>query len=93
MTLKDLNWIEDNEKIGLTPRVYADVIKQIIADVKFLENHQIMDYSLLVAIEDIPYLFKSSHTFEPAYDRYLSRSRIWVVFSRVVFPRVLGFLK
>lgn len=48
-TLKDLDF---KEKIYLAPHFKAFFLRQLTEDCRFLEAHQIMDYSLLLGIQN-----------------------------------------
>ncbi|PVH16504.1 uncharacterized protein CXQ87_004797 [Candidozyma duobushaemuli] len=52
-TLKDLNWLEQKEKIMFGPKKRRIFLEQLRADVQFLKNINAMDYSLLLGIHDV----------------------------------------
>ena len=52
-TLKDNNFRDYNEVIQLDEAEQSVVLKQIQADIDFLHNNGLMDYSLLVGIRDV----------------------------------------
>lgn len=51
--LKDINWIQNNEKLLFGPLKASLLIDQLEVDVAFLRSARIMDYSLLVGIHDM----------------------------------------
>eukprot|EP00494_Astrolonche_serrata_P002899 UN02905 len=53
VTLKDLDWLDLKRKIGLNDVIFKSLFTQLQSDVKFLNKKQIMDYSLLLAVEEI----------------------------------------
>ena len=53
---KDLDWIRDkkmNNKSLCMSRINFDLVKQLRRDVNFLKNRGLLDYSLLVSVEEI----------------------------------------
>ncbi|CAX42635.1 1-phosphatidylinositol-4-phosphate kinase, putative [Candida dubliniensis CD36] len=52
-TLKDLNWLERNQKIQFGPEKRHIFFKQLESDVKLLQKVNVMDYSLLLGIHDV----------------------------------------
>lgn len=52
-TLKDLNWLRMNKHLEFGPEKQSPFLEQLRRDVKFLQKHNIMDYSLLVGIHDL----------------------------------------
>merc|ERR1719453_974619 len=50
---KDNNFTDDHEVINLGARRDA-MIKQIARDANFLAHHNLLDYSLLVGIHEVP---------------------------------------
>ncbi|KAI8820749.1 uncharacterized protein EV422DRAFT_496571 [Fimicolochytrium jonesii] len=51
--LKDINWMNRGRKLELGPKKAQLLTEQLEKDVKFLADHNIMDYSLLVGIHDM----------------------------------------
>lgn len=51
--MKDLNWLKKEKKIQLGPEKAEIFCTQADRDVKFLSDHYIMDYSLLIGIHDL----------------------------------------
>jgi 1-phosphatidylinositol-4-phosphate 5-kinase len=51
--LKDLNWLDSNEKLYFGPAKKMLLITQIEKDVEFLSRNNIMDYSFLIGIHDM----------------------------------------
>ncbi|KAL6450686.1 MSS4 Phosphatidylinositol 4-phosphate 5-kinase MSS4 [Candida maltosa Xu316] len=69
-TLKDLNWLENHQKIQFGPEKRNIFFKQLEADVKLLQKVNVMDYSLLLGIHDVKKgntddLEKKLSVFEP----------------------------
>ncbi|KAI5953260.1 MSS4 [Candida jiufengensis] len=52
-TLKDLNWLENKEKIKFGPDKRKLFLDQLKKDVEFLKKVNVMDYSLLLGIHDV----------------------------------------
>ncbi|CAG89527.2 DEHA2F18062p [Debaryomyces hansenii CBS767] len=52
-TLKDLNWLERNDKIKFGPEKRKLFFEQLEKDVKLLQKINVMDYSLLLGIHDV----------------------------------------
>ena len=52
-TLKDLNWLERNDKIKFGPEKRKLFFEQLEKDVKLLQKVNVMDYSLLLGIHDV----------------------------------------
>lgn len=52
-TLKDLNWLEREDKIKFGPEKKRLFFEQLDRDVKFLQKINVMDYSLLLGIHDV----------------------------------------
>lgn len=52
-TLKDLNWLERQEKIMFGPKKKVAIVHQLEADIKLLKRVNVMDYSLLLGIHDV----------------------------------------
>lgn len=52
-TLKDLNWLENREKIYFGPDKRKLFLQQLEADVRLLKKINVMDYSLLLGIHDL----------------------------------------
>ncbi|KAI8913417.1 hypothetical protein EDD86DRAFT_200509 [Gorgonomyces haynaldii] len=50
--MKDLNWLERSKTLQLGPEKRHLLSMQLERDVKFLVDHDIMDYSLLIGIHD-----------------------------------------
>ncbi|KAI8913415.1 hypothetical protein EDD86DRAFT_268912, partial [Gorgonomyces haynaldii] len=50
--MKDLNWLDRSKKLHFGPEKRPLFITQMERDVKFLMDHEIMDYSLLIGIHD-----------------------------------------
>ena len=47
---KDIDLMDKQKTIQVGKTAAIEIIKQLTSDVKFLESHQIMDYSLLLGI-------------------------------------------
>jgi len=54
VTLKDLNWMENDRKLVLGPAKATLLMNQLRTDCHFLAKLNIMDYSLLVGLHSIP---------------------------------------
>lgn len=52
-TLKDLNWLERDDRIKFGPEKRKIFLTQLEADVKLLKKINVMDYSLLLGIHDV----------------------------------------
>lgn len=52
-TLKDLNWLERNDKIKFGPEKRKVFFQQLEKDVSLLKKINVMDYSLLLGIHDV----------------------------------------
>lgn len=52
-TLKDLNWLEREDKIKFGPEKRQIFTQQLEADVKFMKKINVMDYSLLLGVHDV----------------------------------------
>lgn len=50
---KDLDWLRNHEKVFLGPEKRRQFIRQLEADVRMLEQTNVMDYSLLIGIHDM----------------------------------------
>lgn len=53
LTLKDLNWLESDDKIQFGPNKKKMFTEQLEADVNFLKKINVMDYSLLLGVHDV----------------------------------------
>ncbi|CDK27628.1 unnamed protein product [Kuraishia capsulata CBS 1993] len=53
IVMKDVNWLDQNEKLLLGPTKRKTFLTQLRKDVRFLERLRIMDYSLLVGIHSL----------------------------------------
>ncbi|KAJ3391734.1 Phosphatidylinositol-4-phosphate 5-kinase [Lobulomyces angularis] len=51
--LKDINWINRKQNLQFGPTKKKTLINQMEKDVKYLQDNQIMDYSLLIGIHDM----------------------------------------
>ncbi|EJW01644.1 hypothetical protein EDEG_03811 [Edhazardia aedis USNM 41457] len=52
---KDIDWINQSRKIAITDNNRNEIILQIEKDTKFLMDHCILDYSLVIGIQEINY--------------------------------------
>lgn len=52
-TLKDLNWLEREDKIKFGPEKRKIFLAQLEADVQLLKKINVMDYSLLLGVHDV----------------------------------------
>lgn len=53
VTLKDLNWLESQDKIQFGPNKRKMFLEQLEADVKLMKKINVMDYSLLLGVHDV----------------------------------------
>lgn len=50
---KDLNYIKDQMKLGLSDPQYTELILQLEADCNFFKQNKLIDYSLLLGVSKI----------------------------------------
>ena len=51
-TLKDLDWLQTERRVHLSPSDHGELARQITEDCTFLAAHNIMDHSLLLGMHE-----------------------------------------
>lgn len=55
-TLKDIDFLNIEEKMNVTPEVKEYILRQLSKDVEFFRNGKVIDYSLLLGIVDMEFV-------------------------------------
>jgi len=76
-TFKDMDWIRHNRKIGLTASTMDDMLKVLSLDTEYLVDNSLMDYSLLVAVQEVNHSLTIEEQLPSIYDRFSTGVVAW----------------